>query len=223
MRRILMQKLARNVRPELLKDSADGSFASDDHTVTDRQPDSRIVGRVIQIREGTRSDVAQDVGIVGLPLARIVMFADDAGCGGIEQPVRRGSMTEAEITRVLMQQCRQKAVADHGAIECVKISGTRALTEALGAPRKPSVRVGSFLVSRHNNCGRKRDRIDSRTEGEIDLLLRSQRNRIAAIRSIERRKDTKHALMFLLLDLLRSFFALLLFRGGFIGRSLRTG
>ena len=80
------------------------------------------------------NDVAADVGVVRLPLAGVVVLADDVGGQRVEQPVGDGSVAQAEVARILVQDGGQNAVADHVAVKGIQIGRAGALAIALGAP-----------------------------------------------------------------------------------------
>ena len=120
-------------------------------------------------------------------------------------------MTEPEITRILVQNRGQESVADHGAVKSIEIGCSRSLSVARGPPSEFGIVVEPFFKARNDKRTTKRNRIDSGAKGHADLFLCSEGHCIVAIGRIECRKDAEHALMLLLLDLLRGLFALRLF------------
>ena len=69
---------------ELLKQGADCSGGSTDEPVVDGQASAGAVGGgVVHVGDPCRCEIAEDVGVVWLPVAAVA-FADENGCDGVE-------------------------------------------------------------------------------------------------------------------------------------------
>ena len=142
----------------------------------------------------------------------IIVPADKGGGYGIEKTVADGAVAETKVTRVLVEYGRQNRVAESVADDVIPVGGSGALCESSGTPAEAGVRVIGFAKACDNGRDRKSVRVSGGTELELEFLRGSERNGIAAVADVELGYDSRHALMFLLLDL---FFGFLVF--GFLG------
>src|SRR6202522_1602934 len=112
------------------------------------------------------------------------------------------AVTETEVAWVLVQDRRENAVADDGAVESVEIGSSGALSIAFNAPAESCVFVESFMLSGNDKCDPKGDWIGGGTEGKLHFLAARQRDGVSAIGNVEGGQDSESALLLLLLDLL---------------------
>ena len=205
---IAVEKLARDVGPKLLEDGADAALGSDDEPIAEGLANAGTVRRIVEVGDAASGDVAQYVGVAGLPLACVVVLADDIRSQGIEQPVGGGSVAQAEVAGILVEDGRQDAVTDHGAIEGVEIGRAGALAIAFNAPAESLVLVEGLVIAGNDEGRGEGDGISGRAKSELHLLACGHGDSVTAIGDIEGRQDAHGPLLLLLLDLLVGFFAL---------------
>jgi len=89
---------------KLLKEGSDGAGANADKDVVDGDLSVMLfaVG-IVEAGDTARCEIAENVGVVGLPVA-IVSFTDDDSGDGVERTGNNMPFAPVEVARVLMQK-----------------------------------------------------------------------------------------------------------------------
>ena len=136
--------------------------------------------------------------------------------------MRKGSVSHAEVARILVEDGRQDAVADDVAVEGVQIGRSRALAIALDSPSESFVVIHGLVITGNHKCGGEGHRISRRAKGEAHLLPRGHGSSVAAIGDVELGQHSYHSLLLLLLDLLFGLVVLTLIGSRRLRGDLRT-
>src|SRR5271170_6828240 len=107
---------------KLLKEGADGSGAGADEPVVNGEAGASVGGGIVGVGEAGGGEVAEDVGVVGLPVA-VVSLADDDGGYGVEGSGDGASSAFVEVAWVLVEERGKDGAAEHSAGEAVSVGG----------------------------------------------------------------------------------------------------
>ena len=77
-------EVAGDVGVELDQQGSEGSLGADQQALLDREAEATVGGGVVEVGDAAGGDVAEEIGVVGLPLA-IVALAVDGGADGVEE------------------------------------------------------------------------------------------------------------------------------------------
>src|SRR6185312_14525690 len=103
-----------------------------DEPVFHDQRRAAIALRVIQVRDGARGKVREDVRITKLLMA-VIAAAHDALLRGIGSARREAAGALVEIARVLVKDRRKQRLAEDAAVKPIRVSRGIALAVTLGA------------------------------------------------------------------------------------------
>ena len=67
---------------------SEGSLGADQQALLDGETEATVGGGVVEVGDAAGGDVAEDIGVVGLPLA-IVALAVDGGADGVEEALTK--------------------------------------------------------------------------------------------------------------------------------------
>src|ERR1700735_2780328 len=137
---------------ELLEEASDRSTRGTDEGVADGEASTVSVrGGIVDVRDPSGSEVAEDVGVVGLPFP-VVAFADDDGGDGIQGARGDGTCAFVEVARVLMEDGGEDCATDKGTDDSVAVRGAKAFCITLCA-LPISIEGVIRLLNSGDDCG----------------------------------------------------------------------
>src|SRR5277367_1242094 len=137
--------------------------------IANRQANSAITGRMVQVRNAASSECSQDVGVIRLQLSTICS-ADDRRRDGVKSARLPASAAAIKIPRVLVQKRRQDGTADHPAERLIRIGSAIALGVSLGARTVSRKGVLPMLGGGKDSSAHKRKRICDGTQSKLVFL-----------------------------------------------------
>ena len=190
---------------ELLHQMARGSAAETFQDVMkEPQPGSRA-GGIVQGRDLAGRQIAQNIGIVGLPVT-VVALANESCGDGMERSRPDAAGTLVEVARVLVKDRLRQHMANDDAVNVVGILGSKTLRIAFHSLAELAVSVPRLLDSRGDPSVQEYNRIENGFPTELKLLRGSQGSRIRFIADEEVRKHAEQTLLLLTFHLLHGQF-----------------
>jgi hypothetical protein len=218
---VFVEELAGDVGPELVEGEAYGSGEHDDQGIGNCLRAAVGAVWVVKVGECAGGEDAADPGVVRLPFAGVVVFADDDAGEGIEQAAGERAVAEAEVARILVENGGQDGLADHGAANGVEVRNADAVQVAHGTPSECGVAVVRFAEAGDDKGSGEGDGVSYAAEGEAEFLFGGEGDGVGDVGDVELREDAEDALLLLLVDLLIGL--IVAGRGGSVlrGRRLR--
>ncbi len=156
----------------------DEAFGDVDGGSLECKADSTTGAGIVGVGDGTRNEIAAEVGGVELPFA-VVAAAAHGGEERVAETVAEPSVAEPEVARVVMKDGGKDSFAPELAVEVVGVGRT----EALGVAGEAGTVLGelvALLFERRVECGGGEvEKVDAVGEGEAELLAGGERDGLA--------------------------------------------
>src|SRR5882762_5409647 len=201
--RLMVRNIPRYFPDDKLLQKVDrGSLANPDERVFKRQFQSIAILRwIVEIGDTASGEASKDTRVICLPVS-IVALANDGIGDRIQDPRALAAGSLVEITGILLQQRRQYGAPDECAGNKVGVGSAEALSIALCALSISAEIVFRLLKSRRGPNHSEAHWIHRGLPGQLELLLRGERNCMVVIADVEIWDDAQHSLLLLFLDLI---------------------
>ena len=186
---------------ELLEEVADGSLNRAEDGVAEDEADAvAVFGGVVGVGDGRSGEVAEDVRVVGLPLA-VVALADRDELGGVPDAGFDRAGAFVEVAGVLVEDRWEEGSGEEGADGVVAVSRAVAASVSGGSVAVAGVGVVGLLEAGDGSGHDEGDGVDGGLPGHLELLLRGHGRGVLDVGDVEVGEDGEDALLFLDLDL----------------------
>lgn len=155
----------------------------------------------VEVGDAAGGEVAQDVGVVGLP-ASVVSSADEGGADGVEGAGGDGAGAAIEVAWVLAEECGEDGAADDAADEDVAVGCSVALAEAFCSVAVAFVLSTGLFFAGDDAGGGEGDGVGGGADGEFELLAGGEGSGVPDEAGVEVGEDAEDALFDLGVDLL---------------------